>query len=220
MHVAESRVFRSLLLSAALVACGEATPSGVSRVFDDADASVTDAGGSPASLDGGLCEGGPATNVRGSRAPESLAEPGGPPPLRRVDGGFEFSTPTDPCVTYRRPDCAEPERAVFECPSVLTSNGGSVVHPGDSITVKVPITEQGLGAYSCMGIGTAQPLSGGSELFYGVSPGYVQITGQVPAATKPGTVYHFTAVASGSRYTSVAACEGDLTELDFDVTIE
>lgn len=45
---------------------------------------------------------------------------------------------------------------------------------------------------------------------------------RIPSSTKSGTVYHFTAVASGSRYTSApgTACESDLTRIDFDVMVE
>jgi hypothetical protein len=86
--------------------------------------------------------------------------------------------------------------------------------------VEVPVTDDGLHAYSCAGLGTDQPLVGGSELFHAVKPAYVEESGQVPASTKPGTRYHFTAVASGSRYTAGTACEEDLTQLDFDVTVE
>jgi len=181
--------------------------------------------GSPdaSSLDGpslGACDSGPVTHVVGSRAPASLAEAGGPPPIQVVDGGLVFSTPTDPCVTYARPQCPGGPRWIFGCPSVVGANGSTTIHPGDPITVKVPVTDAGLGAYSCNGLGTDRPLVGGSELFYGVKPGYVEESGQVPASTKPGTIYHFTAVASGSRYTAGTACENDLTRLDFDVTVE
>jgi hypothetical protein len=216
-----------------LIACGSTT-TGTNKQTGDASVSPGGSGGTGGPSSGGgttldassldsssadACDDGVVSNVVRSRAPHSLAEAGGPPPIRRIDGGFIFNTPTDPCVTYARPQCPGGPRWIFGCPSVVGPNGSTAIHPGDQITVKVPITDDGLNAYSCNGLGTDQPLVGGSELFYGVKPGYVEDSGQVPASTKPGTTYHFTAVASGSRYTTGSACSNDLTRIDFDVTV-
>jgi hypothetical protein len=165
------------------------------------------------------CDDGVVSNVVRSRGPQSSAEAGGPALIQRIDGGFVHITPTDPCVTYARPQCPGGPRSIFGCPSVVGPNGSTAIHPGDQITVKVPITDEGLGAYSCNGLSTDQSLVGGSELFYAVKPAYVQVSGRLPTSTKPGTVYHFTAEASGSRYTFGTACSNDLTRLDFDVTV-
>jgi hypothetical protein len=230
-----SRAVRVLLglasATVALMGCRSSTSTGTNRSVDDASVSgeAREAGtkgrgaGDASIVDGsslGACDSGPVTHVVGSRAPASSAEAGSPDAIHRVDGGFVFFTPRDPCVTYARPDCPGGPRWIFGCPSVVGPNGSSAIHPGDQITVKVPVTDEGLGAYSCNGLGTDQPLIGGSELFYAVKPGYVQESGQVPASTKPGTFYHFIAVASGSRYTAGTACENDVTRLDFDVTVE
>jgi hypothetical protein len=222
-----------LLVGVFVIACG-GTTTGTSRQFDDASVSAGGSGGTGGPSSGGrttldasslddsstdACDNGVVSNVVRSRAPHSSAEAGGPALIRRIDGGLVFSTPTDPCVTYGRPDCPGGPRSIFGCPSVVGPSGSTTIHPGDQITVKVSITDEGLGAYSCNGLGADQPLVGGNELFYGVKPGYVEESGQIPASTKPGTIYHFTAVASGSRYTTGTACENDLTRLDFDVTV-
>jgi hypothetical protein len=219
---------------AGLVACSGTTTTGTSKQFDDATVYAGGSGGTggpssgggttldAGSLDGSstdACDNGVVTNVVRSRAPQSSAEAGESGLIRLIDGGFVFSTPTDPCVTYARPDCPGGPRSIFGCPSVVDANGSNVIHPGDQITVKVSITDEGLGGYSCNGLGTDQPLVGGSDLFYAVKPAYVEESGQVPASTKPGTTYHFTAVGSGSRYTAGTACENDFTRIDFDVTV-
>jgi hypothetical protein len=100
--------------------------------------------------------------------------------------------------------------------------GASAIHAGDQISVTVPIHDDTLVAYSCFGLSSEQSLIGGMELLYGVAPAYVRSSGQVPPGTKPGTVMHFSAVASGTAYapTDGAACSDDLTQMDFDVTVE
>jgi len=220
-----------------IIGCGGSSTTGTSKQIDDASISAGGSGGAGGTSSGGgsaleagsldgsstdVCDNDVIRNVVRSRAPASSAEAGGPPPLRRIDGSIVFSTPTDPCVTYARPDCSGGPRSIFGCPTVITANGSGVVHPGDQITVQVPITDDGLTAYSCHGLATDQDLVGGSELVYGVKPAYVQESGQIPPSTALGTVYHFTAVASGSRYTSApeTACGNDLTKLDFDVIVE
>jgi hypothetical protein len=208
--------------------CGETTTTAVRGQLEDASASAggsrgtaRDAGAFDASsVHAGACDAGLVFDVMQSRGPESSAEAGGPPLIRIVDGGFVHSLPTDPCVTYVRRDCPGDPRSVFGCPSVVGPSGSSGIHPGDQITVRVPITDDGLAAYSCFGVSTEQYLAGGSALTYAVRPAYVMVSGQVPASAKPRTIYHFTAMASGSRYTSGSACENDLTQLDFDVSVE
>jgi hypothetical protein len=83
------------------------------------------------------------------------------------------------------------------------------------------MSDAGLAAYSCAGTSPDSVVVGGLALFYGAKPGYVQRSGQIPFDTKPGTVIHFTAEASGSRYTSGpgTACSNDLTSIEFDVTV-
>ena len=201
---------------------GSSGSSGSSGATGSSGTTGSSGGTTPdASLDGSsadACDTRVVSNVVRSRGPETSAEAGSPALIQRIDGGFLHITPTDPCVTYVRPDC--PGSSIFGCPSVTGPNGSTTIHPGNQITVKVPVTDEGLAAYSCNGLGTDQDLVGGSELFYAVKPAYVEESGQVPASAKPGTLYHFTAVASGSRYTSGTACENDLTRLDFDVTVE
>lgn len=228
---------RLAAVTGVLIGCGSSTGTGVSREFDDASvgAGGTRSAGAPdggaitprdasvpdgSAADAGACAGGPVAHVVGSRAPESTAEAGVAGIHLRPDGGFVFSLPTDPCVTYARPECPGGPRWIFGCPSVVGPDGTGVVHPGDRITVRVPVTEDGLHGYSCNGLGTDQPLLDGSSLFYAAKPAYVEQAGRIPPSTTPGTVYHFTAVASGSRYTSGTACEEDLTRIDFDLTIE
>lgn len=234
-EASELKSFLCLVTAAIAAACSSNSSShtGANRQFDDASTSTGGAstGGGPSSggdssLDAGsldsasvdACDNGIVTKVTRSRAPASSAEAGAPNAIRRVDGGFVFATPTDPCVTYRRPDCPGAPRSMFGCPSVVGPNGNTAIHPGDHITVKVPITDEG--AYSCKGLDAEEPIAGGSERLYDVSPAYVELSGQIPTSTKPGTVYHFTAAASGSRYAAGTACENDLTRLDFGVTVE
>lgn len=176
-----------------------------------------------AATDGGIprCGArGAVSNVRMSHAPAEPV-PGGVAPDSGApgDGGL-LELPLDPCVTYATPDCPGPPRPIFGCPIVEGPNHAQLVHPGDTISVTLGVSDSGLGAYSCMGVDTESPLTGGSALFYAVTPAYVQETGQIQPSTPPGTVMHFTARASGTRYTSGGACARDLTLVDFDVTVE
>ena len=175
------------------------------------DAGVPD-GGAPMCVDRGA-----VSHVRLSRAPTEPipAGTGGAP--ARIDGGPVPSLPRDPCVTYSPPDCPGPPRPIFGCPIVEGPNHSQTVHPGDAITVKLEISDDGLATYSCAGVGTDSPLINGQALFYAVRPAYVQQSGQIPPSTPPGTVMHFTALASGSRN---SGCSHDLTQVDFDVTVQ
>jgi hypothetical protein len=145
---------------------------------------------------------------------------GGFPPTSGADAGPRLFSglPVDPCGNHGVPNCVTAPRAIFDCPEVRGPTGGDAVHPGDPIVVTVPITDLGLAAYSCEGIVADQPLGMQSVLLYAVMPGYVKLSGQVPLETKPGTVIHFSAEASGAH--TATACSNDLNRLDFDVTVE
>jgi hypothetical protein len=215
---------------ATLVGCGEATTTAGRSQLEDASASTGGSrgtggsssgtgGAADASTDGGLCDDGIVFNVARSRGAESFIEAGPPSLIQLVEGGFVHVLPTDPCVTYLRRDCPGAPRSVFGCPNVVGPSARGI-HPGDEITVTVPIADDALDGYSCFGLAPPQGLPLDSELAYTVSPGYVKVSGRIPASAKSGTVYHFTAEASGSRYTSGSACERDLTTTDFDVKVE
>lgn len=161
---------------------------------------------------------GAVSHVRLSSAPTTPNPTGTGGTPSRVDGGHLISLPTDPCVTYTPPDCPGPPRPIFGCPIVEGPNRSPTIHPGDAITVKLEISDDGLAAYACAGVGTESPLTDGQALFYAVRPAYVQEAGRIPPSTPSGTVMHFTALASGSRGGN--SCWRDLTQMDFDVTVE
>lgn len=191
------------------------------------EANGTDASSDDGSPDAAIScsSSGPSvTNVLQTRGPPPPASDaaGGTPPVSGTDAGRLPGLPSNPCADYPAPDCPAGPRAIFACPIVSGPGGASTIHPGDQITVTVPITDEGLAAYSCFGLSGDQPVMGGAELFYAVKPGYVRMSGQLAPSTKPGTVIHFRASADGTAYVPAAgtACSGDLTRLDFDVTVQ
>jgi hypothetical protein len=226
--------FSLLLLGLILVGCGETTSLGADRRIDDPGSS----GGSGGATSGrgsvemdasapdtgtvDLCgDRGAVSNVHMSSAPTEPVPAGTGGSRAAPDGGGFIAIPSDPCVTYTPPDCPGPPRWIFGCPIVEGPNRSPTVHAGDEISVKLEVSDDGLGAYSCMGVGTDSPLTGGMSLFDAVRPAYVQETGQIPPSTPPGTVMHFEAVASGSSYApALTACSRDLTQVEFDVTVE
>lgn len=204
-----------------LVACGGVSATDVSRQFDDAG-TAADGGSVEASADdAGACNGGAISHVVRStlpvEAPPDAAVPTPSPSPRpdAGDAGLHFILPPDPCGTRTLNECASGPRSIFSCP-VVSGPDGSAVHPGDAISVTVPITDEGLEAYSCFGLVDEGGFSDASSLLDAVKPGYLRTSGHLAPALAPGTVLHFTAEASGSNATS---CTNDLTRLDFDVTV-
>lgn len=235
-----------------LVACGTSPAIGTSRIADDASVSTggkpsstesgdarTSAGGGSTTrdadtptrdaratmTDGGFCVTESVSHVFQSAtlAAEAPAGTGGTPPASGADAGRRLpGLPTAPCGVHGVLDCLTPPRAIFGCPSVSGPSGAGTIHPGERIVVTVPITDEGLAAYSCEGLVADQPLTLASVLVYAVKPGYVQLSGELPSDMKPGTVIHFSAEASGTAHASgtLAACSNDLTRMDFDVKVE
>lgn len=237
----------SLLVVLSVTSCGSTTAS-TSRQTGDASTSTggidssttgsggrTGSGGTAGSLDASVagvplsCSSSPSvTNIVQTSLPQTPVPPGtgGTQTVGRLDPGADGEVrlpglPTDPCVTFASPACPGGPRSIFGCPTIRGPNGSSTIHPGDQITVTVPMSDEGLASYSCFGIDSNNTLVGGYYLTYAVKPAYAQATGQVPPSLKPGTVIHFTAEASGSRYTSGpgAACSNDLTRIEFDVMV-
>lgn len=223
-----------------VIGCGASPETGTSRVADDASVATggssssassgsggtrDSTGGSSMDADAGICSGESVSHVVETPSPAAPTPIGtggasaadGADAARRLSG-----LPTDPCGNHGARDCQTAPRAIFGCPKVQGPNGSSTIHPGERIVVTVPITDLGLTSYSCEGLDADQPLTGASELLYGVKPGYVELSGVLPSSTKSGTVIHFSAEASGTGYTpaSGSACSNDLTRIDFDVTVE
>jgi hypothetical protein len=196
----------ALSLSLALVGCsGSADRTGTNQPFDEATADP--------------CNKGVVSHLTRSRTPfdsEPEEMDAGPSSNRDDAGGLPGLRP-DPCRHARPMDCPGTPRAIFGCPSVSTPNAGGDVHRGDQITVTVPITDEGLAAYSCFGLLDDRGLTRVSVLLYAVKPGYVEESGRVLDSNPPGAAIHFSAEATGTRQ---EACAGDLTRVEFDVIVK
>jgi hypothetical protein len=96
--------------------------------------------------------------------------------------------------------------------------GTGRIDPGDTITVRALMTDEGSRAYSCAGIETNPPLVGSSIIRVVRQPAFVQIGGQIPTSLMSGDVIHFTASLKGP-HPSAGACADDLTTIEFDLVL-
>ena len=228
----------------ALFACSEAPELGKSRLFDDAGVSHPDAsiangtGGLPNGTGGATSGTGGATSAGGARAPDAglcvdsvwNGVQGGGSPLLEADAasnspapipleaGHLPGLPTDPCGVKPLPACPSGPHAIFSCPEISGWTAPRMVAPGDQITVRVPVSDEGNDGYACTGIAAEPPLEDASVLSYAVKPAYVQIIGRVPSLPS-GSFIHFTTSVSGGRYPGSPACAGDLTQFEFDLEV-
>ena len=197
----------ALSLSLALVGCSDsADRTGTTRPFDEATEHP--------------CNQGAVSHFTESRVPfdSEPAEPDAGPSSNRDDAGGRPGLQLHPCRNTRPMDCAGTPRAIFACPSVSTPNAGDDVHAGDQITVTVPITGEGLAAYSCFGLLDDRGLTQVSVLLNGsVKPGYIEESGRVLDSEPPVAAIHFSANAAGPRQ---QACAGDLTRVEFDLIVK
>jgi len=196
----------ALSLGLALVGCsGSPDRTGTTQPFDEATEHP--------------CNKGVVSHFTEARVPfdSEPEEPEAGPSSNRGDAGGLPGLPPHPCRNAPPKECPGPPRAIFACPNVSSPNASGDVHRGDQITVTVPITDEGLDAYSCFGLSDARGMSQVSVLLYAVKPAYVEESGRVLDTDPPGAAIHFSAEAAGTRQ---EACAGDLTRVEFDVIVK
>jgi hypothetical protein len=129
-------------------------------------------------------------------------------------GGPRLALPADPCGN-KAIACPNGRQPVFLCPLVTNQDGSANVQPGDTISVRVPITDYGLDHYSCGGI-DVNTLEMPAALFYAVSPAYADETGKIPAGFPHGKALKATAGLTGAHED---ACIDDFVQVTFDVNV-